>query len=547
VAVEEESTETDTVIGLVVPVAEEEQGRDGMTALLELSDISKSFPGVKALEDVHFSTDAGQVHALVGENGAGKSTLIKIISGVHHPDSGTIVMDGKPVRFENPHESQAAGIATMYQELSLYPELTVAENIFMGHAPKRQVGPVKAVDWGEMNRRAEEILASLNIHNLDVRRKVGTLNVGNRQRVEIAKALSLDAKVLIMDEPSAALTESDVEKLFEIVRLLKERGVAIIYISHRLIEVFQLADKVTVLRDGKFVDSKPVGETDEDDLIRMMVGRTITDLFPKLPTEVGEPVLEVRALNRHPHTDDVSFTVRSGEIVGMAGLVGSGRSETAQCVFGILKPDSGEILVNGAKVRIGSPQQAMKLGIAYVPEDRGTQGLVREMKIRENLSMAVLGSLTRFGVVVKRDEKQLGNELIGQLRIIATSGEQVVNKLSGGNQQKVVVGKWLASKPKMLIVDEPTRGVDVGAKAEIHRLLSELAQQGLGILMISSELPEVLGMSDRVLVMRNSRLVAEFARAEATQQAVGAAMMSDALEADDRALADAAAASGGAA
>jgi rhamnose transport system ATP-binding protein len=547
VAVEEESTETDTVIGLVVPVAEEEQGRDGMTALLELSDISKSFPGVKALEDVHFSTDAGQVHALVGENGAGKSTLIKIISGVHHPDSGTIVMDGKPVRFENPHESQAAGIATMYQELSLYPELTVAENIFMGHAPKRQVGPVKAVDWGEMNRRAEEILASLNIHNLDVRRKVGTLNVGNRQRVEIAKALSLDAKVLIMDEPSAALTESDVEKLFEIVRLLKERGVAIIYISHRLIEVFQLADKVTVLRDGKFVDSKPVGETDEDDLIRMMVGRTITDLFPKLPTEVGEPVLEVRALNRHPHTEDVSFTVRSGEIVGMAGLVGSGRSETAQCVFGILKPDSGEILVNGAKVRIGSPQQAMKLGIAYVPEDRGTQGLVREMKIRENLSMAVLGSLTRFGVVVKRDEKQLGNELIGQLRIIATSGEQVVNKLSGGNQQKVVVGKWLASKPKMLIVDEPTRGVDVGAKAEIHRLLSELAQQGLGILMISSELPEVLGMSDRVLVMRNSRLVAEFARAEATQQAVGAAMMSDALEADDRALADAAAASGGAA
>jgi rhamnose transport system ATP-binding protein len=290
-----------------------------------------------------------------------------------------------------------------------------------------------------------------------------------------------------------------------------------------------------------------VAETDEDDLIRMMVGRTITDLFPKLPTEVGEPVIEVRALNRHPHTDDVSFTVRSGEIVGMAGLVGSGRSETAQCVFGILKPDSGEILVNGEKVRIGSPQQAMKLGIAYVPEDRGTQGLVREMKIRENLSMAVLGSLTRFGVVVKRDEKQLGNELIGQLRIIATSGEQVVNKLSGGNQQKVVVGKWLASKPKMLIVDEPTRGVDVGAKAEIHRLLSELAQRGLGILMISSELPEVLGMSDRVLVMRNSRLVAEFTRAEATQQAVGAAMMSDALEADDRALADAAAASGGAA
>ncbi len=498
-----------------------------MTALLELANISKSFPGVKALEDVHFSIDAGQVHALVGENGAGKSTLIKVISGVHPADSGTIHMDGQLVRFRSPHEAQAHGIATMYQELSLYPELSVAENIFMGHAPMRKAGPAQVIDWGEMNRRAEEILESLNIHDMDVRRKVGALNVGNRQRVEIAKALSLDAKVLIMDEPTAALTESDVAKLFEIVRLLKERGVAVIYISHRLIEVFQLADRVTVLRDGRFVDSKPVSETDEDDLIRMMVGRTITDLFPKLPSEVGDPVLEVRGLNRHPQTEDVSFTVRSGEIVGMAGLVGSGRSETAQCVFGILRPDSGEILVEGQKVNVKSPRQAMQLGIAYVPEDRGTQGLVREMRIRENLSMAILDSFTRFGFVIKRNERKSGDELIEQLNIIATSGEQVVNKLSGGNQQKVVVGKWLASKPKMLIVDEPTRGVDVGAKAEIHRLLSELAQQGLGILMISSELPEVLGMSDRVLVMRNSRLVAEFSRAEATQQAVGAAMMSD--------------------
>jgi rhamnose transport system ATP-binding protein len=508
-----------------------------MTALLELTDISKSFPGVKALEGVHFAVEEGQVHALVGENGAGKSTLIKVISGVYHPDAGTIRLNGQVVRFASPHDAQSAGIATMYQELSLYPELSVAENMFMGHAPMRKAGPAEVIDWGEMNRRAEEILASLNIHDVDVRRKVGTFNVGNRQRVEIAKALSLDAKVLIMDEPSAALTESDVERLFDIVRLLKERGVAIIYISHRLIEVFQLADKVTVLRDDKFVDSKPVSETDEDDLIRMMVGRTITDLFPKLPSVVGDPVIEVRNLTRHPQTEDVSFTVRSGEIVGMAGLVGSGRSETAQCIFGILQPDSGEILVEGKQVRIGSPQQAMKLGIAYVPEDRGTQGLVREMKIRENLSMAILDSFTRFGFVIKRNEKKNGDELIEQLNIIATSGEQVVNKLSGGNQQKVVVGKWLATKPKMLIVDEPTRGVDVGAKAEIHRLLSELAQQGLGILMISSELPEVLGMSDRVLVMRRSRLVAEFSRSEATQQNVGAAMMSDALAADDAAVA----------
>jgi rhamnose transport system ATP-binding protein len=502
-----------------------------MTALLELSDISKSFPGVRALEGVHFSTDAGEVHALVGENGAGKSTLIKVISGVHPADRGTIRMNGQAVRFRSPHDAQAAGIATMYQELSLYPELTVAENIFMGHAPMRKAGPAQVIDWGEMNRRAEEILTSLEIHDLDVKRKVGTLNVGNRQRVEIAKALSLDAKVLIMDEPSAALTETDVDQLFRIVRLLKERDVAVIYISHRLIEVFQLADKVTVLRDGRFVDSKPVSETDEDDLIRMMVGRTITDLFPKLPSEVGDPVLEVNDLSRHPHTDSVTFEVRSGEIVGVAGLVGSGRSETAQCVFGILKPDSGEIKVSGQTVHITSPSQAMKLGIAYVPEDRGTQGLVREMKIRENLSMAILDSFTRFGFVMKRSERKSGDALIEQLNIIATSGEQVVNKLSGGNQQKVVVGKWLASKPKMLIVDEPTRGVDVGAKAEIHRLLSELAQQGLGILMISSELPEIIGMSDRILVMRSSKLVAEFSRAEATQQNVGAAMMSDAIEA----------------
>jgi rhamnose transport system ATP-binding protein len=351
--------------------------------------------------------------------------------------------------------------------------------------------------------------------------------VGNRQRVEIAKALSINAKVLIMDEPTAALTESDVDQLFEIVRLLKARGVAVIYISHRLVEVFQLADRVTVLRDGHFVGSVPVAETNEGELIRMMVGRTITELFPKLPSQIRGDILEVRDLSRRPQTVDVSFTVRGGEIVGMAGLVGSGRSETAQVIFGILSADSGDILLDGRKVTISSPGQAMSLGIAYVPEDRGTQGLVREMRIRENLSMAILGSLTRFGVVNKPAERKVGNAMIEQLNIIATSGEQVVNKLSGGNQQKVVVGKWLASKPKLLIVDEPTRGVDVGAKAEIHRLMSELAQQGLGILMISSELPEVLGMSDRILVMRQGRLVAEFDRSEATQDNVGAAMMSD--------------------
>ncbi|MEP6987038.1 MAG: sugar ABC transporter ATP-binding protein [Chloroflexota bacterium] len=499
-----------------------------MTPILELENISKNFPGVKALDNVRFSMEAGEVHALLGENGAGKSTLIKIISGVHKPDTGIIRFDGQPIVFNNPREAQAHGIATIYQELSLYPELTVAENIFMGHAPKRNVGPFKMIDWNTINTRAQEILASLNIHDMDVRRKVGSLNVGNRQRVEIAKALSINARVLIMDEPTAALTESDVERLFDIVRLLKQRGVGIIYISHRLQEVFELADRVTVLRDGQYVNTKPVSETRESELVSMMVGRTIDNLFPKLPCNPGKTVLEVRALNRAPTTQNVSFTVRAGEIVGMAGLVGSGRSELAQAIFGITPADSGDILVEGQKVSIRRPGQAVKLGIAYVPEDRGTQGLIKQMNIRENASMAVLRSLSRASFINFDGERTLARDSIKQMSIRAYSSEQIVNKLSGGNQQKVVISKWLASKPKLLIMDEPTRGIDVGAKSEIHRLMSELAvQQGLAVLMISSELPEVLGMSDRVLVMREGRLVAEFTREEATQERVVTAMMSE--------------------
>lgn len=498
-----------------------------MTPILALENISKQFPGVKALDGVSFSMNAGEVHALLGENGAGKSTLIKIISGVHLPDTGTMTFDGQPVQFNNPREAQAKGIATIYQELSLYPELSVAENIFMGHAPRRKVGPLSVIDWKAVSERAQELLSSLNIHDLDVNRKVGTLTVGNRQRVEIAKALSLNARILIMDEPTAALTEADVQRLFEIVRLLKQRGVGIIYISHRLAEVFELADRVTVFRDGHYVDSKPVSQTSEDDLIRMMVGRTINELFPKLPSEIKHNVLEVRDLWHKPLTKGVSMTVRAGEIVGLAGLVGSGRSELAQVIFGITPAESGQILIENKPVQVKNPGQAMKLGVAYVPEDRGTQGLVRQMKIRENVSLAVLRSLVRGAFVDSSAEKSLADQMIQQLSIRAYSREQIVNKLSGGNQQKIVVGKWLASKPKILIMDEPTRGVDVGAKAEIHRLISELAQQGLAILMISSELPEVMGMSDRILVMRGGQIVAEYSRAEATQENIVTAMMSD--------------------
>lgn len=496
--------------------------------ILVLKDIEKRFPGVHALRGVSFDVRPGEVHALLGENGAGKSTMIKTISGVHRADSGTIMFDGKPVVFNSPNDAQHHGIATIYQELGLYPELSVAENIFMGHTPQRKLGPLKIVDWPTMESRAREILADLNIHDLDVRRKVGTLNVGNRQRVEIAKALSLNARILIMDEPTAALTESDVERLFGIVRLLRDRGVGIIYISHRLNEVFELADRVTVLRDGQYVDTRDVSEVTEQDLITMMVGRTIENLFPKMVSKLGDVVLEVKDLHREPLTRGVSFHVRAGEIVGVAGLVGSGRSEMAQIIFGTLPAESGQIYIAGQLVQIRRPEDAVRQGIAYVPEDRGHQGLIRAMTLRENSSMAVLSNVSRWRFIQHSKEATLARNAIDQLSIRATGIEQIVNKLSGGNQQKVVVSKWLASNPRLLIMDEPTRGVDVGAKSEIHRLMSQLAaEQGLAILMISSELPEILGMSDRVLVMREGRLVAEFDRAEATQERIAAAMMGE--------------------
>lgn len=506
-----------------------------MEPVLQLEHITKTFPGVKALSDVHFDVRAGEVHALLGENGAGKSTLIKIISGVYRPDSGVLRVRGQERSFDNPRASQMAGIATIYQELSLYPELTVAENIYMGHAPRMRF---RALNWGEMRRGSQEILESLNILDMDVNRKVGTMSVGNRQRVEIAKALSLDAKILIMDEPTAALTETDVERLFSIVRLLRERGVGIIYISHRLQEVFELADRVTVLRDGQYVGTNDVAKVTENDLITMMVGRTIDDLFPKLPAEIREPVLEARDLQRRPTTRGVSFQLRKGEILGLAGLVGSGRSELAQVIFGFTPADSGEIKVRGKTVSIRHPGDAMKLGIAYVPEDRGLQGLVRPMRVRENVSMAVLKELSRATFIQRGAERNLAVRTVDQLRVRTAGIEQIVGRLSGGNQQKIVVGKWLAAKPSILIMDEPTRGIDVGAKAEIHRLMSELAQQGMAILMISSELPEVLGMSDRVLVMRGGKIVAEYSREEATQEKVAAAMMSEAVDTNGRVAAN---------
>jgi rhamnose transport system ATP-binding protein len=497
--------------------------REGSPAapLLAVAGIEKSFPGVRALSGVSFEVAPGEVHALLGENGAGKSTLIKIMSGVYQPDAGTIHVDGRPLRLDSPDDARRAGIATIYQELLLFRDLTVAENVFMGHAPRRR----GQLDWKAMTAKTEALLASLEIADLAPSRTAGSLSVGNRQRVEILRALSHDPRLLIMDEPTAALTEYDVTRLFDIVRRLKSRGVGIIYISHRMDEIFQLADRVTVLRDGAQVGTRLVAETSSAELVQMMVGRQIESLFPKVAAPVGAPVLEVRDLVRRPMTRRISLTVRAGEILGLAGLVGSGRSELAQTIFGVTPAESGQILVSGEPVQIRSPGRARALGIAYVPEDRATQGLVRPMNVRENFSLASLAQVSRFGFIDSAAETRLAETGVTRFRVRTGSLDQVVGRLSGGNQQKIVLGKWLANRPKLLILDEPTRGIDVGAKAEIHRLMCELAAQGLAILMISSELPEVLGMSDRVLVMREGRLVAEFSRAEATPEAVGAAMM----------------------
>ena len=490
--------------------------------LLQLRDIEKTFPGVRALSEVSFDVRAGEVHALLGENGAGKSTLIKIVSGVYQPDSGVILIDGREAHFATPEDAKRAGVATIYQELLLFPELTVAENIFLGHAPRGRLG---RIDWTAMRANAEELLASLDIDDLASDMIVGSLPVGNRQRVEILRALSHDARILIMDEPTAALTESDVMRLFDIVRRLKARGVAVVYISHRLDEIFAIADRVTVLRDGAYVGAREVAETSAAELVQMMVGRRIENLFPKTAVPIGGPVLEARDLVRRPMTKKVSFAVRRGEIVGLAGLVGSGRSELAQTIFGVTPAESGEIRLLGETVKIDSPESARAKGIAYVPEDRGVQGLVRAMSVLHNFSLAALNGLSRWGFIDRSAERRMAEEGVERFSVRTNSVDEIAGRLSGGNQQKIVLGKWLANNPRLLILDEPTRGIDVGAKAEIHRLMGELAAGGVAILMISSELPEVLGMSDRVLVMREGRLVAEFDRARATSEAVGAAMM----------------------
>ncbi len=490
-------------------------------AAVSLTGISKAFAGLKVLNNVDFDVRPGEVHALLGENGAGKSTLIKVMAGLHSPDEGQIQLGGKPVRFASPREAHHAGISTVHQELLLFPELTVAENVFLGQTPKTAAG---LVDWKVMRRRARQLLDGLDSFDLDIDARVGTLSVANRQRVEIARALSQDARVVIMDEPTAALAEADVRRLMDIVRRLKQRGVGIVYVSHRMSEIFALADRVTVLRDGNHVGTHAIKDVDETKLVSMMVGRAIDRLYPAKQGDSGEVILELKNISYRGVVNDASLQLRRSEILGIAGLVGSGRTELALTIFGITPATSGSILLDGKPVRISSPEAARDLGIAYIPEDRGLQGLIKSQTIAENVALANLKRLMRGIFVDGNKVMAAARNAIQQFGIRARGPEQQVRQLSGGNQQKVVLGKWLATAPRILIMDEPTRGIDVGAKAEIHQLMRKLAADGMAILMISSELPEVLGMSDRVLVMNSGRIAASFEKKDATPEAVGTAM-----------------------
>jgi rhamnose transport system ATP-binding protein len=481
--------------------------------IIRMRNISKSFGGVHALKGVQLDVYAGEVHALLGENGAGKSTFIKTITGVYQPDTGEIELNGEPVQLANPREAQQHGIAAIYQEPSLFPDLSIAENILVGRQPVSS----GRISWKQMNQIAGELLARLNV-KLDPRTKARNLSVAQQQMVEIARALSVNAKVLIMDEPTSSLTSNEVEELFRITRTLREEGTAVIFISHRLEELFALADRVTTLRDGEYIGTRAMTNVTTDELIQMMVGRQLDDLFPKQEVERGRPILEVENLTVDRAFQDISFKLHAGEILGMAGLVGAGRTDVACAIFGIKPATAGHIKIEGQQVTIHNPQQAMALGISYVPEDRQHHGLVLPMQIGDNITLPVINEFATYGWLNPKSQTAAALEMVKKLEVKATSIKQKAQELSGGNQQKVVLAKWLNTNPRILILDEPTRGIDVGTKASVHRLMSELAAQGIAILMISSELPEVLGMSDRILVMREGRITGEFTRSEATQE-----------------------------
>jgi len=495
---------------------------------LRMRNISKSFPGVKALDDVQLDVYRGEVHTLLGENGAGKSTLVKILSGAYQPDEGTIVIDGKPVGFSSTRDAENAGISIIYQELILIPQMTVAENIFLGREPKTKLG---LVDYKKMRADAAEEMQQLEA-DIDPDIPVQQLRIGQQQLVEIAKALSLHAKIFIMDEPTSALSDTEVEKLFRVIRHLQKSDVAIIYITHKIEEIFSIAQKVTVLRDGKYVGTQSVQETDSGTLINMMVGRDLGELFPKESIPVGEELLRVEGLNvRHPTLadrnilSDIHFSLQRGEILGISGLMGAGRTELMMTLFGAPPGQviSGKIYLHGKESRISTPVQAIRNRIALVTEDRKLYGLFLQLSVQMNISIVSLKQAVKMWFLRRRLEANMVHKYIDQLRIKIPSLAAAVETLSGGNQQKVILAKWMLTQPEILLLDDPTRGIDVGSKAEIYQLMNQFASEGMGIILVSSELPEILAMSDRILVLSQGRITGEFSREQATEQKIMAA------------------------
>jgi len=481
---------------------------------LQMQGISKSFPGVQALTSVDFSVASGEIHALVGENGAGKSTLMKILTGALLQDEGQISLRGQAVAINNPGDAQRLGISMIHQELSLIPHLTVGQNIYLGREPRTSLRAV--IDWKQLYAQAQVLLDQLNL-KVDARDSVQDLSIAERQMVEVAKALSYEADLIAMDEPTSSLTDKETEILFEVMRSFKERDLSIIFISHRLEEVFEISDRVTVLRDGENIGTKPTTELDDDQVVHMMVGRQLGELYPKDELAHGEVVLQASGLEDGRELRGVDLELRAGEILGIAGLAGAGRTALAETLFGVRPPSRGRVEIAGRAVNLKHPGQAIRQGMGFVPEDRKLQGLFLNMAVRENLVIAALPEISRFSFVNFKRADQMAREFVDKLNIRTPNLKQLVRNLSGGNQQKVIIARWLTLKPRILILDEPTRGIDVATKAEIHALMNILAKEGVALLVVSSDLPEVLGVSDRILVMRSGKITAEFTRQEATQ------------------------------
>ena len=484
--------------------------------MIQMTGISKAFSGNVVLRDVQFELLNGEIHALMGENGAGKSTLMKILSGIYSKDSGEVRVNGQVMDFKSAKDSEKQGVHVIHQELNILPDLTVAENLFLGKELTYGLGILKRK---EMEQEAKRLLKKLGL-DVHPRKRSGDLSVGKQQIIEIAKAIASDAKYIVMDEPTAALTDREIKTLFKTIRELKSKGISFVYISHRMEEIFAICDRITVLRDGEYVGVKNIPETSFDEIVAMMVGRQLGERFPSRNTKIGGKKLEVKGLSADDAFQDVSFTLHQGEVLAIAGLMGAGRTEIAQTLFGYRKASQGEILIDGQKVHIKSPMEAMKLGIGFVTEDRKSEGLILDFSIKENIMLANLEKGSNAGVIQPSKEEMLVQNYINQLRIRSSGADQSVKSLSGGNQQKVVIAKWLGTHPKILILDEPTRGVDIGAKKEIYQIINQLAEAGVAILMISSELPEVIGMADRVLVMQEGKLTGVVGKEEMTQERI---------------------------